>query len=205
MSEFAITLVAGSIGVAGVVIGGLMQRRWQVQDQQNARREARSAEVRARMDVKADEILLLLRDLENVLFDRNVVRFDLWPDDPDERRRARRLLDEIMHASGYLTGPLRQHVRVVGHLVPDAEQLSQGWLDAAPRTMAWVSIRSARQQVERYLRDETVAPDLAEPVGTYEQAWQDLQNYIEHQIEQQMDEAERLGRDASRGGRPVEE
>lgn len=187
------------VGFFGVALGGgiglganLLQRQWQIQDRQQGIDQSRRDEVRARMDTKADEILLLLRQLEDCLTKKVVIsRTRLWPRDAADKARARALLNEIAVASGYLTQPLRRHVQVVVNLLPDAERLAgERWVDASAQGVAHVAIRWARRNLERYLRGERVPPDRGEPIDSYVEAWDSFSDMLEHQIASALEHAE---------------
>lgn len=186
MSDLAgtiLTLAAGSLFALG---GVFIQRRWQVADQSNALKAARAAEVRARMDERAVTILRLLVDLEDLLFRRLTLNpGELWPQDAAQRDPARALINRITFESNFMTQPLRRHLEQVGHLLPDAEQLVQtGWITGtSARSVGYASIRAARRSVARYLRDETVNTDYSEPLGSYVEAWNEFQDWLEHELE----------------------
>lgn len=188
MSDTSIAVLAASASLAGVIVAGgfglvglRLQRRHQLEDQQRAVEQVRRDEVRSRVDAKADDILHLLRALEEILFSRRIIisRFDMWPSDADEKREARRLWNEILVVSGYLTQPLR-----VLWIITDAERLAeQSWVDASARSIGFAAVRWARENLERYLRGDSLPDDLGEPIGSYKEAWDNLQEMIEHQIE----------------------
>jgi hypothetical protein len=179
----------------GVILGGFfalagvfLQRQWARQDHARELEERRMSEVRARVDERADRILTLLRELETRLLGKLRLAPSLWPSDRDESREIHRTLDEVLHEANYLIKPLRLHVEVLAHIVPDVDRLVQErWIrDVSARSIAWSTIRGARNAVARHLRAESVPPELGEPVAIYEKAWQDLQNMIEHQLEADM-------------------
>jgi hypothetical protein len=161
MSDTSIAVLAASASLAGVIVAGGfglvglgLQRRHQLEDQQRAVEQVRRDEVRSRVDAKADDILHLLRAFEEILFSRRIIigRYDVWPSDADEKREARRLWNEILVVSGYLTQPLRRHIRVLW-IITDAERLAeQGWVDASARSIGFAAVRWARENLERYLR-----------------------------------------------------
>jgi hypothetical protein len=192
MSDTSIAVLTASASLAGVIVAGgfglvglLFQRRHQLEDQRRAMEQVRRDEVRSRVDAKADDILHLLRALEEILFSRRIIisRYDVWPSAADEKREARRLWNEILVASGYLTQPLRRHVRVVW-IITDAERLAEeGWVDASARSIGFAAVRWARENLERYLRGDSLPDELGEPVGSYKEASDNLQEMIEHQIE----------------------
>jgi len=192
VSDISIALIAASASLAGVIVAGCfgvfglrLQRRHQVEDQLRAAEQARQDEVRARVDAKADDILHLIRALEQLLFHRRIVvsTYDLWPLDVDEKREARKLWNDIMVASAYLTQPLRRHVTAVW-IITDAERLAQeGWVDASARSIGYVILRGARDNLERFLRGESLPEALSEPIRGYKKASDDLQLKIEHDLE----------------------
>ena len=192
MSDTSIAVLAASASLAGVIVAGgfglvglRLQRRHQLEDHQRAVEQVRRDEVRSRVDAKADDILHLLRALEEILFSRRIIisRYDMWPSDADEKREARRLWNEILVVSGYLTQPLRRHVRVL-RIITDAERLAeQSWVDASARSIGFAAVRWARENLERYLRGDSLPDDLGEPIGSYKEAWDNLQEMIEHQID----------------------
>lgn len=192
MSDTSIAVLATAASLAGVIVAGSfglvglrIQRRHQLEDQRRSVEQGRRDEVRVRVDAKADDLLHLLRALDEILFRRRIVisRHDVWPSDADEKREARRLWNEILVASGYLTQPLRRHVRVLW-IITDAERLAQErWVDASAWSIGFAAVRWARENLERYLRGDSLPDDLGEPVGTYKEAWDNLQEMIEQQIE----------------------
>lgn len=166
------------------VRGSLLQRPWQLRKQAEAIAHQRRVEVRSREDAKAEQILTLLLQLDETVSARMVLnRTVLWPGD-EVRRIGKGLLAEIAVASSYLTQPLRKHVRVVPNLVPDAERLAgAGWVDASARTVVQSAIRWAPRNLERHLRGETVPTERGEPIDSYVQARNRLQEQIERDVE----------------------
>jgi hypothetical protein len=191
VSDISIALVAASASLAGVIVAGgfgllglRLQRRHQIEDQRRAVEQARRDEVRARVDAKADDILHLVRALEQSLFHRRIIisRYDLWPPDADEKREARRLWNDIMVASAYLTQPLRGHVMVLW-IITDAERLAQDrWVDASARSIGYAALTWARQNLERFLRGEPLPEALDEPIRSFKKASDDLQDAIEREL-----------------------
>jgi hypothetical protein len=174
-------VVGGGIGLGG----NILQRRWHLKDREEEAQQIRRDEVRARMDDKAQAILELLANLDAILSRHIVISHTtLWPDD-ESRQAARSILTSISIESGYLTQPLRGHVRVVVNLLPDVERLAgERWVDASARSVAYSAIRWARRNLERYIRGEPLPSERGEPIDGYVAAWDDLQEMILHQIEE---------------------
>ena len=189
MSDTWIGAIAGLVGVVvggGIGLGGnVLQRRWHLKDREEEARQTRRDEVRARMDAKAQAILELLAGLDSLLSQHVVISHTtLWPDD-ETRQAARSILTSISIESGYLTQPLRGHVRVVVNLLPDVERLAgERWVDASARSVAYSATRWARRNLERYIRGEPVLSERGEPIDGYVAAWDDLQEMIMHQIDE---------------------
>ncbi|MBD3924294.1 hypothetical protein IEZ26_06645 [Nocardioides cavernae] len=123
--------IGAGAGLVGVVLGGaiglggnILQHHWHLKDRDEEAQQTRRDEVGARMDQKAQAILELLAQLNSHLSRHIVISHTtLWADE-ESRHAARSVLNSISVESGYLTQPLRGHVRVVINLLPDVERLA---------------------------------------------------------------------------------
>lgn len=194
MDDNLVTLVA-------VVVGGLiaaaagwwqahLQRRWQLEDFERAQAAARNAEVRARADKKALEIQVELDILERLLIPRQLLVHYVRPKDPDDRAELRRAVERLARAAALMQMPVRRHVEVAAHILPDADELAWAWLHVHPRTVVWNVIGNAREAVNRYMRNDDVPDDLPEPVQGYVEAWEALQEDIGRQVERQAEQTQ---------------
>lgn len=147
---------------------------------------ARDQEVRARADQRAEQILSDLDELEGILL-RDVRRY-LWPADRTQLRQARKALTRISKSALYLQQPLRRHVLLATRTLAEADQLVEGrWVSDSPRMIGVVVIRRVRELVARYLRNERVPPELSDRFEQYQIGLNNLDEYIEHQLESQIE------------------
>lgn len=172
------------------------QRKHRLEDEKRAIEQTRRDEVRHRVDQKADDILNLVRLLDDSLFGNRIVlaRATLWPADPEEKREARRIWRQILVASAYLTQPLRRHVEVLW-ILTDAEQLaSAGWVQPSAWGVGRHVLGWAQVNLERYLRGEALPDGLEGPVRTYREAQDALnESFIREMEESQADGEVRNG------------
>lgn len=194
MDDNVVTLIAG---LGGTALGGLIaalagwwqarrQRAWQLEDFKRARVAARDDEVRARADEKALEAQTELDLLERLLTPRAVLARNVSPEDADDKAEVRHTVRRLARAAALMQQPLRQHVELPVGILPDADQLA-GWLRVHPQLIVWHVIRNAREAINLHLRNEDVPEQLAEPVRTYSDAWEALQEDIERQMKEQIE------------------
>jgi len=186
------------VAIVGVVVGGLLtgglsylqsrqQRNWQLADLASTQRAERDKEVRARADAKAEEVLVELEALRDLLAPPAVIRRYAWPDDKAERREAKRSSARLRRSAVYLQQPLRRHVETALRVLPDVDQLGQdGWIEDRHMTAARVQITRTQDMVGRYLRNDPVPQHLTTAVEEYAAGWQSLQDKIEYEIESQL-------------------
>ncbi len=189
--------VGAAVALAAAALGGViaatagwfqarLQRRWQIEDFQRMQAAARDQEVRARADQRAEQILSDLDELEGILL-RDVRRY-LWPADRTQLRQARKALTRISKSALYLQQPLRRHVLLATRTLAEADQLVEGrWVSDSPRMIGVVVIRRVRELVARYLRNERVPPELSDRFEQYQIGLNNLDEYIEHQLESQIE------------------
>jgi hypothetical protein len=185
----------------GVVVGAILtaglshwqsrlQRRWQVADFDRSQSAARDKEVRERADAKAEEILIELQMLEDLLLHGPILQSSVWPSDRQAFSEARAAISRLSKAALYLQKPLRRHVQLGVRVLPDVDQLSgEGWVPDHSRAIASTIISRTREMVGRYLRNESVPTDLSSAQEEYQDAWQRLQEKIEHDWEVLADRA----------------
>ncbi len=194
MDANVVTLIAG---LGGTALGGAIaalagwwqakrQRRWQLEDFERQQVAARNAEVRQRADARAVEVLDHLAALDKLLLAGNWFGRYLMPDDQDKRRYVDRVIGDLSRAAMYLQQPLRRHVELVAEVLPDADQLAQRFLKQSPRSLAHVLLHETKDVVGQYLRNEEVPQDFSPERARYAKATEDLQEYIDGQIESQM-------------------
>lgn len=83
---------------------------------------------------------------------------------------------------------------MVVNLIPDAERLAgEGRVNASAHNVAHTAIRCATRNLERFIRGDPIPEDRGEPIETYVEAWQHLQD----EIELQMEASEEVGNDGS--------
>ncbi len=177
------TLLGGFIGAGATIWQASKQRKWQVQDFERNQAALRAAEVRARADAKADEVLDLLEDIHRLLLRSRNFQSYVWGP-ADEYLQPRQRLHQLDKTSQYLPEPLRQHVQLVPDVLGDADQLAaQRWVKERPREIAHRIIYAAREEVGRYLRGEPVSKELSAVQAEYRKGWQALQDDIERHIQ----------------------
>ncbi len=181
----------------GVVIGGLIaagagwvqavlakrDRAAQFESEQEALRQQ---EVRARADLKADEVVAALDDLSRLYFEGRIWG-DLTPDLDDRERRTdiRRALGRIEAASIYLGQPVRGNVEAATRILPTIDELyHRQILDGQyPFPVGRTVIAFARDSVASYLRGEQV-PSI-EPLAQYLRMLDELDAEIDHEAQRQ--------------------
>lgn len=188
--------VSGIFGLVGALIGGGLSvlttwwnRRWQKEDLKEQEARAVRLEVRQRAVGKAEAVLSDLRALEELLSRRIIVSHaDVVS--TEDRPELGQLISNIVAASVYLTSPTRERVGAVPRLISDAPQLAeQRWVQDSAQVMVRLTVWQARAAVECYLRGEEAPPEDPR-VAAYLKAQQDLEDWVEQDIERQIEEAE---------------
>lgn len=181
------TLIAGLGGTAlGAVIAAAVgwwqarrQRVWQEQDFERAQEAARAAEVRARADAKAAEILAILERI-NALLNRMPSRSLLFAGDSPVGDELRMELDRLQPMTVYLSVELRQGLQVVLQVIRKVDDLAINRLiDDPPRRVAFEVVGTSYNRIGNFLRGEPVK-GLSAMEGVYMKAVQrynDLYKY----------------------------
>jgi hypothetical protein len=158
---------------------------------------ARDKEVRERADAKADEVVTKLELLEKLLLSSTTLSPYVWPEDREQAREAELAVARLSRAALYLQRPLRRHVEQAARVLRDADQLAgERWVRDLPRTIVYVLILRTRDMVARYLRNEPVPTELSAKQQEYEEGWRRMQDYIDHRLEAQLDQAAFPGTDS---------
>ncbi len=109
--------------------------------------------------------------------------------------RPGRALTRISKSALYLQQPLRRHVLLATRTLAEADQLVEGrWVSDSPRMIGVVVIRRVRELVACYLRNERVPPELSDRFEQYQIGLNNLDEYIEHQLESQIESGPDSGR-----------
>ncbi|GAA0333608.1 hypothetical protein [Micropruina glycogenica] len=147
--------------------------------------EARAAEVRARADTAAEQILHLIREIDQLL-NRFIPRSPSDIVAQSDRAELRRLVREIDTALIYMPSPVREHVEPIPRLVASSGEriCGMGYLDEPAQLMTRIVCRAAREAIGQYIRGEPVGA-LSNEIHGYLQVLADVERHDEDEIERQ--------------------
>lgn len=192
-------LIGVALGGAIAAVAGAVQAcsaRKSAQGQFAAEmKERRDQEVRVRADARAIEVIDAISELNRLILDgrswADYISGYLYPSDAAVRRQIDEQISKIDRAATFLPAPLRHQVRVVPELLPRLDEMaSLQFLRERPQTAARKIMSSAAEAAGRWLRNEPLLEGSSEAIERYRCASQELDDYIEHQMEQDIARAE---------------
>ena len=158
-------------------------------------KERRDQEVRVRADARAIEVIDAISALNRLIHGGRSWTYYmsgyLYPSDNVVKQQIDAHISKIGSAATFLPAPLRHQVRIVPELLPRLDEMaSQRFLGERPQTAARRILSSAEEAAGRWLRNEPLLEGYSEAIERYRRASQELDDYIDYQVEQDIARAE---------------